>query len=109
MLIGTYLISKVLVQRLLFKPYKIRQHFANAGDFYYTQNFKINSLVLGYTLIALLTDHTLDLFKTEIEKKTGKPLTTSKQESKTRRKIFQDLLPIDDDYVEYADFEACSK
>ena len=30
-------------------------------------------------------------------------MTTDKQVSKTRRKIFQDLLPIDDDYVEYDD------
>jgi hypothetical protein len=66
--------------------------------------FKDNCLALGYTLIALFTDLIFDSYKVEMERLEGKILTKAKDIAKVKGELFQDLMPIGDNYVLYEDF-----
>ena len=61
LLVGAFIFIKVLVGKLLFKPYKLADHFE--VDYHDLENpsvFKDNCVVMGYTVIALYTDYIFD-------------------------------------------------
>ena len=90
LLTGAFVICKVLVKRLLFKPYKINEFLDSVtGNFPKSKVFKDNCIVLGYTFIALLTDYLLDLYWTRIEKVAGKPLVHKSDIDKVKDNIFR--------------------
>ena len=58
LLIGSFIFIKVFVGKLLFKPYKMADHFET--DYHDLENpaiFKDNCVVMGYTTVALWTDY----------------------------------------------------
>ena len=59
---------------------------------------------MAYTLVALFTDLVFDLYKEEFERMEGMKLKKPDQIIPCKKKIFQDLMPIGDDYVMYTDF-----
>ena len=95
--------------KLFFKPYKITRFFeTDVGNLDYSLVFKENCLGLGYTLIALITDLIYVLYKTELERIEGHTITSSKDIARVKQSMFQDLMPISDDYVMYKDFSNVS-
>lgn len=91
--------------KLLFKPYKLTAFFdKEVSDLEKPIVFKENCLSLGYTLIALFTDLTFDLYRSEMERIEGKEIKSSADIARVKESMFQDLLPISDEYVVYKDF-----
>ena len=89
LLVGAFIIIKVLVGRLLFKPYKLAGHFET--DYHDLENpsiFKDNCVALGYTFVALFTDYIFDLFRSEIAKRANDPLKNEEAQFKAKQKIF---------------------
>ena len=71
--------------------------------------FKENCLGLGYTMVALFTDYVFDLYKPELERIEGIALTQAADIARVKESMFQDLMPINDDYVLYKDFAKINK
>jgi len=68
LLIGCFLIIKVLVGKILFKPYKVTQYFDTHIDTLKEKfAFKENCISLGYTLIVLMTDLLYEMFLPEMK------------------------------------------
>ena len=96
---------KVLVGRVLFKPYKIADYFdTDLHDLERPALFKENCVALGYTMIALFTDFIFENYKIEFKQMNKSELKDVQEQIKVKNKIFMDLMPIKDDYVEYKDF-----
>ena len=49
------------------------------------------------------------LYKTELERIDGQSITQAKDIARVKQSMFQDLMPISDDYVMYKDFANLSK
>ena len=97
------------MKRLLFKPYKVSEFLDSViGNFPKSKVFKDNCIVLGYTFIALLSDHLLDMYWTRIEDVAGKPLVRESDIEKVKGNIFKQLMPINYDCVKYSDFKAAT-
>ena len=64
---------------------------------------------MGYTLIALLTDLAFELYQAEMERIEGRKLSSAKDVIEVKSQMFQDLMPISDDYVVYKDFAIVKK
>lgn len=89
MLCGAFLLVKVMAGKLFFKPYKLTQFFEKEiGDLEKPIIFKENCLALGYTLIALFTDHIFEIYKPELERINGRALTQVDDILKTKEGIF---------------------
>lgn len=71
--------------------------------------FKENCLGLGYTLVALFTDYVFELYKPELERIEGITLNRTADILRVKENMFQDLMPISDDYVKYNDFAKVCK
>lgn len=96
--------------KLFFKPYKLTYFFEKTvSDLENPMMFKDNCLNMGYSLIALFTDYVYDLYKPELERINGTALTRLEDILKCKNAVFQNLLPISDDYVLYYDFERVVK
>ena len=109
LLLTNFLFIKVMAGKLFFKPYKITRFFeTEVGNLDHPLIFKENCLGLGYTLIALITDMIYVLYKTELERIEGHTITSSKDIARVKQCMFQDLMPISDDYVMYKDFSNVS-
>ena len=54
----------------------------------------------------MFTDYIFDLYKPEMERINGMKLNSKSEIARVKQEMFQDLMPISDDYVRYADFEA---
>ena len=108
-LVGSFLIIKVLAGKLFFKPYKVTRFFEKEmKDLPMPLVFKDNCLCFGYTLVALFTDYLFDLYKVELERMQGDALRTASVIAEVKQKMFADLMPINDSYVEYKDFASVS-
>ena len=91
--------------KLFFKPYKLTSFFEReVSDLEKPIVFKENCLGLGYTLVALFTDYVFDLYKPELERIEGIELSQPADIARVKESMFQDLIPIADDYVLYKDF-----
>ena len=105
LLVGAFMFVKVLVGRVLFKPYKIADYFdKDLHDLERPALFKENCVALGYTMIALFTDFIFENYKVEFKQMNKSELKDVQEQIRVKNKIFQDLMPIKDDYVEYKDF-----
>lgn len=62
LLIGCFLFSKVIVMRTLFKPYKVAR-MVNTPPNLVSMTFRENCVVMGYTLVAVLTDVVFECYK----------------------------------------------
>lgn len=94
MLVGCFLIIKVLAAKIFFKPYKATQYYDREIDTLKNkQVFKENCLSMGFTLIALMTDYVFKLFSKELASQ-GLDLTLALSVSRVKGKIFDDLTPI---------------
>jgi len=88
MLVSCFLIVKLLVAKVMFKPYKITSAFGKGIDFVKNkQTFKENCVSMGYTLIAVLTDYLFELFADEFAAK-GADLKKQEVVRKIKDKIF---------------------
>ena len=106
LLVGAFLYIKVLAGKLFFKPYKLCRFFeTEVGNLDKPILFKENCLTIAYTFIAMFTDYLFDLYKPEMERINGMKLTAKSEIARVKQDMFQDLMPISDDYVRYADFE----
>ena len=104
-LVGAFLLIKVMAGKLFFKPYKLTNFFKKVvSDLEMPILYKENCLGLGYTLVALFTDYIFDLYKPELERIEGLALTQAADIARVKEGMFQDLVPIADDYVLYKDF-----
>ena len=69
LLVGAFLLIKVIVGKLLFKPYKLTAFFdTEVRSLEKPFIFKDNCLALVYTLIALFTEFIFDSYKVEMER-----------------------------------------
>ena len=107
---GSFLFIKVMSGKLFFKPYKLTRFFeTEVSSLENPRLYKENCLAIGYTFIAMFTDYIFELYKVELERREGKKLTAKAEITRVKEEIFQDLMPINDDYVRYTDFEAFYK
>ena len=110
LLVGAFLYIKVMAGKLFFKPYKLCRFFeTDVGNLDNPILFKENCLTIAYTFIAMFTDYLFDLYKPEMERINGMKLTAKSEIARVKQDMFQDLMPISDDYVRYADFETFQK
>lgn len=110
LLLGSFLFVKVIAGKTAFKPYKVTRFFdKEVSDLEDPLVFKENCLCIGYTFIALFTDYLFDLYKVEMERLEGKVLSKEKDIARVKQSMFQDLMPISDDYVLYSDFAISRK
>lgn len=110
MLIGNFLFVKVMAGKLFFKPYKVTRFFEQqVSDMENPEMFKENCLSIAYSFVAMMTDLLFDLYKVEMERIEGQSLKKAKDIAAVKQKIFKDLMPISDSFVQYKDFEAVSK
>ena len=92
------------------KPYKLTQYFdTDIHDLEQPVIFKENCLSMAYIMIALFTDLIFDLYKPELERLEGHKLDKAEQIIQCKKKMYQDLMPISDDYVLYTDYSEWSK
>ena len=64
---SVFLFSKVIVDKLLFKPYKVTAYFGKTvKELHDPHLFKDNCLALGYTILALLTDFLFELCRDDM-------------------------------------------
>ena len=88
-LVGNFLFAKVMAGKLFFKPYKVTRFFdTEVGSLEKPIVFKENCLALGYTLIALLTDMSFDLYRTEMERIEGRKLSSTKDMIEVKQQMF---------------------
>jgi hypothetical protein len=94
MMVSCFLCIKLLVAKVLFKPYKITHNFGKSIDFVKDKEvFKENCVSMGYTLIAILTDFLFGLFGDEFTAK-GADLKKPAVVKSIKAKIYSDLMPI---------------
>lgn len=102
---GSFIFCKVMAGKIFFKPYKLARYFdTDIHDLESPVNFKDNCLSIGYLLIALFTDYIFDLYKSEFERLQGQKLDKPDAITACKKRIFQDMMPIGDDYVLYTDY-----
>ena len=101
-----FVILKVLVAKILFKPYRIAEYLNIDIDTLKNKlTFKENCVSLGFTFIALCTDFLTDMFLNEI-KETGISINDEATLVKIKYRLFNDLTPIpDQDDVNYQSFD----
>lgn len=89
MLVACFLFIKVMAGKLFFKPYKVTRFFEKeVHELAEPIVFKENSLSMGYTLIALMTDYLFDVYKVEFERQEGKALNSGKDIGRVKQQIF---------------------
>ena len=64
---------------------------------------------MGYLLIALFTDLIFEMYKPELERLERCRLVADEAIISCKKRMFQDLVPISDDYVLYTDYAEYSK
>jgi hypothetical protein len=101
-----FLILKVMVAKILFKPYRIAEYFnIDINTLKNKLTFKENCVSLGFTFIALCTDFLTEMFLEEI-KESGISINDEANLVRIKYKLFTDLTPIpDQDDVNYQSFE----
>ena len=62
MLVGCFLVSKVLVQKVYFKPYKMAKAF-NINSEQYSSYASENYIMMGYLILAVYTEIVFDAYK----------------------------------------------
>jgi hypothetical protein len=100
LILGAFLVSKVLVQKMFFKPYKMAKLF-KIPDSTRPAALSENCVMMGYTILALYTEIVFHCYRDVL---IGEDDQIASREIKTKCKIFKDLLPPNDDGVVYSDF-----
>ena len=90
-----------MVGKIFFKPYLISK-FCGLQKRECSVEFKNNTIVLGYTLIGILTDVVFEAYY-QIFLENG--LNMENNGAIMKNKIFQDLMPIRDNFVRYSDLK----
>jgi hypothetical protein len=67
LMVSCFLIIKLVVAKILFKPFKITDYFdKDINGVRNKQALKENCISMGYSLIALMTDYLVQLFSEEL-------------------------------------------
>jgi hypothetical protein len=97
----TFLITKVLVGKLLFKPYKFKR-LLKLSKRETPGNFDENCVQMGFLIHALTVEVLYSEFKDKIMRAFKMKNATSEA---VKEKIFQDLMPCNDNFVQWEDFQ----
>ena len=99
LVVVSFIVVKILVYKLLFKPYRIAE-FLSQSKMSLNNQFRDNCIVMGYTLIGLTTELIYDHLRMML-----RDIYKTEAVLLTKQLVFQDLLLKNDGSCGYHQFD----